>query len=424
MIVRDGEGATRIAEVRVEGARTAAEADRIARTVAESPAREDGPPRRRPQLGPHPGRGGPRGRDARHLAVSHLDRRRAGWPRAGPRATYDESGGGRGDAARTRCGCAMRLGEGAGQRLDVDLRPLPRLRGHQRPLPELSARAAMKLWGGNYEAGSRTRRVLGVQPLVPVRPAPAARGDRGLARLRARARPLRRDPAPRRPRPSTRASPRCSASRGRPGVPRARRRGRPQLRRGRASARSWASSPGRATWAAAATSRRSRRCASGSARRDRRAARRRRADSCARSSSKGAERRRRGDARLHPHPRRRAHHLRPSGPRRHAWALVRDRERLRDARVRVDVLPLGSGALAGTALPLDRDALAKDLGFAAVSPERPRRGDGPRLRRGVRLRAAPSSRPTSRASPRTSSTSRGRSTASSRCPRPSPPARA
>jgi argininosuccinate lyase len=51
----------------------------------------------------------------------------------------------------------------------------------------------------------------------------------------------------------------------------------------------------------------------------------------------------------------------------HAWALVRDFDRLGDARRRVDVLPLGSGALAGTALPLDRDALARDLGFAAVS---------------------------------------------------------
>jgi argininosuccinate lyase len=51
----------------------------------------------------------------------------------------------------------------------------------------------------------------------------------------------------------------------------------------------------------------------------------------------------------------------------HAWGLVRDHERLRDARGRVDVLPLGSGALAGTALPLDREALARDLGFAAVS---------------------------------------------------------
>jgi len=37
LIVRDGEGATRVAEVRVEGARSDEEADRIARTVAESP---------------------------------------------------------------------------------------------------------------------------------------------------------------------------------------------------------------------------------------------------------------------------------------------------------------------------------------------------------------------------------------------------
>jgi glutamate N-acetyltransferase/amino-acid N-acetyltransferase len=36
MIVRDGEGATRLAEIRVEGARVESEADRIARTVAES----------------------------------------------------------------------------------------------------------------------------------------------------------------------------------------------------------------------------------------------------------------------------------------------------------------------------------------------------------------------------------------------------
>jgi glutamate N-acetyltransferase/amino-acid N-acetyltransferase len=37
MLVCDGEGVTRVAEVRVEGARTTAEADRVARTVAESP---------------------------------------------------------------------------------------------------------------------------------------------------------------------------------------------------------------------------------------------------------------------------------------------------------------------------------------------------------------------------------------------------
>jgi argininosuccinate lyase len=51
----------------------------------------------------------------------------------------------------------------------------------------------------------------------------------------------------------------------------------------------------------------------------------------------------------------------------HAWACVRDFERLADARRRVNVLPLGSGALAGSALPLDRDALARELGFEAVS---------------------------------------------------------
>ncbi len=51
----------------------------------------------------------------------------------------------------------------------------------------------------------------------------------------------------------------------------------------------------------------------------------------------------------------------------HLAGLVRDHERLRDARRRVDVLPLGSGALAGSGLPLDREALARDLGFAAVS---------------------------------------------------------
>ena len=52
----------------------------------------------------------------------------------------------------------------------------------------------------------------------------------------------------------------------------------------------------------------------------------------------------------------------------HAWAIVRDDQRLRDARARVNVLPLGSGALAGTALDLDREAMARELGFDAPSP--------------------------------------------------------
>ena len=51
----------------------------------------------------------------------------------------------------------------------------------------------------------------------------------------------------------------------------------------------------------------------------------------------------------------------------HYWALKRDVERLQDLTVRVSVLPLGSGALAGAPFAVDRDALAKSLGFAAIS---------------------------------------------------------
>jgi argininosuccinate lyase len=47
--------------------------------------------------------------------------------------------------------------------------------------------------------------------------------------------------------------------------------------------------------------------------------------------------------------------------------LARDRERLRDARGRVNVLPLGSAALAGTSYPIDREMVARELGFDAVS---------------------------------------------------------
>ncbi|MCW5879782.1 MAG: argininosuccinate lyase [Anaerolineae bacterium] len=50
------------------------------------------------------------------------------------------------------------------------------------------------------------------------------------------------------------------------------------------------------------------------------------------------------------------------------WALQRDRERLTEALARVNVLPLGSGALAGNALGVDRAFLAEELGFATVSP--------------------------------------------------------
>ncbi len=47
--------------------------------------------------------------------------------------------------------------------------------------------------------------------------------------------------------------------------------------------------------------------------------------------------------------------------------FARDVERLRQARARTNVLPLGSGALAGSAFPFDRQAIASDLGFAAIT---------------------------------------------------------
>lgn len=56
-----------------------------------------------------------------------------------------------------------------------------------------------------------------------------------------------------------------------------------------------------------------------------------------------------------------AHHLLA-----HGWALARDFDRLLDARKRVDVSPLGAGALAGSTLPLDPDVTASELGFGAT----------------------------------------------------------
>ncbi|MEP6602516.1 MAG: argininosuccinate lyase [Spartobacteria bacterium] len=48
-------------------------------------------------------------------------------------------------------------------------------------------------------------------------------------------------------------------------------------------------------------------------------------------------------------------------------AFHRDVTRLHDCLQRVDVLPLGSGALAGSTIVLDRQLLARELGFARVS---------------------------------------------------------
>jgi len=52
----------------------------------------------------------------------------------------------------------------------------------------------------------------------------------------------------------------------------------------------------------------------------------------------------------------------------HAWPLLRDRQRLADARRRTAELPLGSGALAGSGFPIDRVLLKEALGFRALSP--------------------------------------------------------
>lgn len=68
-------------------------------------------------------------------------------------------------------------------------------------------------------------------------------------------------------------------------------------------------------------------------------------------------------------------HLQPAQPLRfshwllaHFWAWQRDRERLAQVRARVDVCPLGCGALAGSSWGVDRAALAEELGFAGIAP--------------------------------------------------------
>jgi argininosuccinate lyase len=51
----------------------------------------------------------------------------------------------------------------------------------------------------------------------------------------------------------------------------------------------------------------------------------------------------------------------------HAEPLLRDAERFRQAYASADEMPLGSGALAGTTLPLLREAVAKELGFQRLT---------------------------------------------------------
>jgi argininosuccinate lyase len=67
-------------------------------------------------------------------------------------------------------------------------------------------------------------------------------------------------------------------------------------------------------------------------------------------------------------------HVQPAQPIRwshwllsHAWRWQGDRERLAEIGRRINISPLGSGALAGCAFPMDRVCLALDLGFADVT---------------------------------------------------------
>ncbi|RIK36271.1 MAG: argininosuccinate lyase [Chloroflexi bacterium] len=67
-------------------------------------------------------------------------------------------------------------------------------------------------------------------------------------------------------------------------------------------------------------------------------------------------------------------HLQPAQPVRwshwllsQAWPWQRDAQRLDELAARVNVLPLGSGALAGNPFPIDRLALARDLGFGGIT---------------------------------------------------------
>ncbi|WP_059172661.1 argininosuccinate lyase [Bacillus sp. FJAT-27445] len=58
-----------------------------------------------------------------------------------------------------------------------------------------------------------------------------------------------------------------------------------------------------------------------------------------------------------------AHHLMA-----YFWMLERDRERLQDSLKRVNWMPLGAGALAGTTFPINRELTAEMLGFETIYP--------------------------------------------------------
>lgn len=52
----------------------------------------------------------------------------------------------------------------------------------------------------------------------------------------------------------------------------------------------------------------------------------------------------------------------------YAWSLWSDWQRLMQLRDRVNVMPLGSGALAGNPFPIDRHYLSDLMGFDSITP--------------------------------------------------------
>lgn len=56
-----------------------------------------------------------------------------------------------------------------------------------------------------------------------------------------------------------------------------------------------------------------------------------------------------------------AHHLMA-----YFWMLQRDKERFKESIKRIDILPLGAGAMAGTTFPIDREKSAELLGFSSI----------------------------------------------------------
>ena len=113
-----------------------------------------------------------------------------------------------------------------------------------------------------------------------------------------------------------------------------------------------------------------------------------------------------------------AHHLLA-----HGWAFARDVDRLVATVERLDVSPLGAGALAGTSLPIDPAATADGARLRRRVRQLPRRGERPRLRRRGAVRPRPRSASTSPASARSGCCGRARSSASPASTTPTPRAR-